>query len=285
MNRKKNIQFIIGIIIAVLIVVAVGFFSKPKAESNNLLVYILDVGQGDASYIRTPTGEDILIDGGPDNSILNELAEVMSFGDREIDLVILTHPHADHVAGLLQVLKRYEVKEVWQTGVEYPSATFDAFKDEIYNQQIPDYFIQSGDTKHFGDVRILILYPLSSLENQSIDNLNNSSIVNRLDYHEFSMIFTGDAEVQVQRRLLDDDIFADILKVPHHGGKELLDDFLSIVRPEVAIISAGVDNKYGHPLEETLNLLYKLAVRIYRTDQEGTIKISTDGNDYYISTK
>lgn len=279
---KKNFQFIIGILVIFGVVIGVGIYGRPQA-SNDLKVYFLNVGQGDSEYIKNPDGTDILIDGGPDNSVLNELGRVMDFSDREINLVILTHPHADHLTGLLEVMKRYKIDEIWETGVEYPSSTYDSFKNEIQNYNIPDKKVKAGDGKNFGEVKISVLYPLSSLESQKIDNLNNASIVNRIDYNKFSILFTGDVEKDVQGKILGKDIHTTVLKVAHHGSENgISEDFLKIVRPAIAVISVGKDNKYGHPAASTINMLKQYAVRIFRTDQNGTIEIDSDGDGYWV---
>jgi competence protein ComEC len=182
----------------------------------------------------------------------------------------------------LEVIKRYKVDEVWETGVEYSSSTYDSWKTEIKKQNIADKLVVTGDEKNFGEVKIIVLYPLSSLENRTIDNLNNASIVNRLDFNNFSVLFTGDAEKEVQQKLLDKNIFVDVLKVPHHGSSTgLTEDFLKVVRPSIAIIEVGKNNKYGHPALGTINLLKSYAVRIYRTDQNGTTQIDSDGEGYW----
>lgn len=290
MNRRRNLQFILGLLVSAALIVSIGIFYHPKAQSD-LQVYFLDVGQGDASYIKNASGQDILIDGGPDNSVLNQLDKVMNFGDREINLVILSHPHADHLTGLLEVLQRYQVDEVWETGVEYPSTTYAKWHQDIAQKNIPRKLVQAGESKSFGNLKFEILSPLSPLENKKIDNLNNASIVNRLDFERFSVLFTGDAEKDVQKQLLSPpaggkNIHTDILKVAHHGSENgLLEDFLRVVRPAIAIISVGQNNKYGHPHQATLSLLKDLAVRIYRTDQNGTIEISSDGVGYNVSAK
>ncbi len=181
----------------------------------------------------------------------------------------------------MEVIKRYKVDEVWETGVEYSSSTYDSWKAEIKKQNIADKLVVAGDEKKFGEVKIEILYPLSSLKNRTIDNLNNASIVNRLDFNNFSVLFTGDAEKEVQQKLLDKNIFVEALKVAHHGSENgLSEDFLKIVRPAIAVISVGENNKYGHPATNTISLLKKYAIRIYRTDQNGTIEIDSDGQSY-----
>lgn len=280
--KFKNLQFILGFLIIIGAIVGISLFGRPQASSD-LKVYFFDVGQGDAEYIKNPNGTDILIDGGPDNSVLNELGKAMDFGDHEINLVILSHPHADHLTGLLEVIRRYKVDEIWETGVDYTSRTYDTWKAEIRKQNIPDKKVVSGDEENFGDVKISILYPLSSFENKTIDNLNNASIVNRLDFKQFSVLFTGDAEKEVQQKLLDKNIFADVLKVAHHGSENgLSEEFLKIVRPAIAVIEVGAKNTYGHPAPSTINLLKQYAVRIYRTDQNGTIEIDSDGEGYWV---
>lgn len=281
---RKNLKFIFGLVVVAVVVFAVGIFSRPEA-SGNLRVYFLNVGQGDAEYIKMPGGEDILIDGGPDGRVLNELGKVMDFGDREISLVILSHPHADHLTGLLEVLKRYKVDEVWETGVDYSSATYQVWKKEIVAKNIPDKNVQAGDEKQFGEANLIVLYPLSPISGQKIDNLNNASIVNRLEYKKFSVLFLGDAETEVQLKIVPQMKVATVLKVGHHGSKNgTTSELLEVVRPAVAIISSGKDNKFGHPHAEALNLLKQYAVRLFRTDQNGTIEVSSDGEGYAMRT-
>lgn len=286
-KRTQIFKLLIGSLIVVASIVLVVLFGRPAASSD-LKVYFLNVGQGDAEYIKTPGGKDFLIDGGPDNSVLNELGKVMDFGDREINLVILSHPHADHLTGLLEVAKRYKIDEVWETGVEYSSSTYDSFKNEIKknaDQNIPAKIVKAGDIENFGEIKISVLYPLSSLENQKIDNVNNASIVARLDDKNFSVLFTGDAEEEVQQKLLDKNINAlhvTVLKVAHHGSSNgLNEEFLKVVRPAIAVIEVGAKNTYGHPAASTINLLKQYAVRIFRTDQNGTVEIVSDGEGYW----
>jgi len=285
MKKKKfRIQLIISSLVIVAAVIGLVFFGKPQA-AGDLKVYFLDVGQGDSSYIKTPIGQDILIDGGDDNTVLNELGKVMDFGDREINLVILSHPHSDHLDGLIEVLKRYKVDEIWETGVEYPSGGYETWKKEISDKNIPRKIVVASDEKDFGEVKITVLYPLSSIENKTIDNLNNASIVNRLDYKNFSVLYTGDAEKDAEMRMLKSDLYATVLKVPHHGSENgLIEDFLKIVRPAIAVISVSEDNKFGHPNSSIIEMLNRYAVRIYRTDQNGRIEVTSDGEDYWVKT-
>jgi competence protein ComEC len=279
----KRLQLFFSFLIVIALVVWASIFSHYKADTNNnFKVYFLNVGQGDAEYIKFPNGEDVLIDGGPDNSVLSELGKVMSFGDRKIDLVILTHPHADHLTGLIPVINRFEIGEVWETGVEYPSATYDAFENLISQKGITDTIAMANLQKSFGSAKISVLYPLSSLKNLGVDNINNASIVSELDYNQFSALFPGDLETTAQSQIYDKLHAVTVLKVDHHGSTNGTDDnWLSVLRPAVAVIEVGAKNTYGHPAPSTIDLLKKYAAQIYRTDQNGTIEIESDGVSWW----
>jgi len=289
MKKKKfRLQLILSSLAVIAAAIGLIFFGRPQAAAD-LKVYFFDVGQGDSSYIKTPIGQDVLIDGGDDNTVLNELGKVMDFSDHEINLVILSHPHSDHLDGLIEVLKRYKVDEVWETGVAYPSGGYDTWEKEIADKKIPRKIVVAGDEKDFGDVKLTILYPLSSIEGKTFDNLNNASIINRLDYKNFSVLYTGDAEKDTEQKVLNPpaggNLYATVLKVPHHGSENgLMEDFLKVVRPAIAIISVSQNNKFGHPNQSTLNLLKDFAVRVYRTDQNGRIEVDSDGEDYWVKT-
>lgn len=285
----ERAKLFLGALFVIAIVIGIAVFSKSTADTNkNLKVYFFDVGQGDSEYIKTPDGKDILIDGGPDDKVLQELGKVMDFGDRRIDLVVLTHPHADHLTGLVDVILRYDIGEVWESGVEYPSATYDVWKSEIKNKNIPDKFVSASDEKDFniGAIKFLVLYPLSSLKNQKIDNLNNASVVTELKDGNFTSLFLADAEKSVQGKFLDKLSKTTIVKVGHHGSENgLLEDVLKVTRPAIAVIEVGKDNKYGHPAASTIALLKSYAAQIFRTDQDGTVEVDWDGTSYSVQTK
>lgn len=279
----KNTRYLFGLLFVIAIFVWIGFFVSSSADSsNNLKIYFLNVGQGDSEYIKMPDGEDILIDGGPDKSVLQELGKVMSVGDRQINLVVLTHPHADHLDGLVDILKRYQVDEVWQSGVNYPSAAYDEFKNIIAQENIKNDYVKAGDERNFGQIKFLVLYPLSNLQNQNFDNINNASIVNRLEYNKFSALFLGDAEKSAQQNLVNSAQRTNVVKIAHHGSSDSINEnYLNIVRPEISIIEVGANNKFGHPAKATIDYLTRLASQIYRTDQDGNIEIESDGNNYW----
>lgn len=275
---------------------------NDNSISNNLLhVDFLDVGQGDAEFIRTPDGQNILIDGGPDNKILDELGKAMPFYDRQIDVMILTHPHADHVTGLVEVLRRYDVKSVYYTAVLQTTPDYLTWLKEIKERKIPLFIVKKPFDLQLGDVTLKFLYPTRDLTNVRISNLNNSSIVNELIYKNVEFLFTGDLEKEGESELLtayspkptveqsksnnnatapplNNILSAEVLKAGHHGSNTASsENFLKAVEPEIAVIEVGQKNKFGHPHIITLKRLERFKAEIIRTDLTGTIKLESDG--------
>ena len=246
-----------------------------------LSVYFLNVGQGDGIYIRTPGGQDIVIDGGPDARIVAALGKVMPFWDTEIDVLLLTHPHADHVAGLVDILKRYKVDAVYYTGVNYSSGVYSEFLNLIKEKNIPLRAVIAGDhIPLFGAGEFDVLWPKESLDGRKVDDLNNSSIVARLVFGYTSFLFAGDAEEKVEKKLLagGKSLDVDLLKLGHHGSKTASSqEFLKAITPEYAVISCGKNNNFGFPHLLVLRRLARLGVEIFRTDLNGTVVARTDG--------
>jgi len=288
MSRPKGnfFQFIFAVLlIAVVLIWGQFFYSRP---SQNLNLYFLDVGQGDAIYIRAPTGEDALIDGGPGDCVLQKLGEVMPPTDHELNLVILTHPHADHLKGLLAVLGRYKIEEILQTDVQYDSETFLQWQKIIGEKQIPNHLARAGMERDLGQVRILILYPSESFvgirQLAEIDNLNNASVVSKVNYKNFSALLPGDLEKEGQNKLLQgsSDLSVQVIKIPHHGSDTAASQpFLEKISPKLAIISVGQDNKYGLPGQIIFSILQKLNCQVLQTSQSGTIKVESDGEKFW----
>lgn len=258
---------------------------NSQESRGKLEVDFLDVGQGDAILIKTPYEQNILIDGGPDNGILPELGNSLAFFDKELDLVILTHPHSDHVAGLVEVLRRYKVKKVLMTGVVHNAPDYFAFLEEIDKQDIETEIAKAQQEISFGpDLVLKVLYPWSDLSGQKAENINDTSVVTKLVYKNSSFLLTGDAEEIVELDLLNNsvDVSADVLKVAHHGSKySSTVEFLTKVDPQYAVIQVGENNDFGHPHLRTLDNLQKDNIEILRTDQLGTIKFISDGNNLY----
>ncbi|MFH1423951.1 MAG: ComEC/Rec2 family competence protein [Candidatus Nealsonbacteria bacterium] len=276
---QKNFVFIVlGVLIGLNVLAWIGVFQLSHA---NLEVTFFDVGQGDAIFIETPEGHQILIDGGLSSVILEKLGNEMPFWDRTLDLIVLTHPDFDHIAGLIEVLKRYEVQNILWTGVLCETAECQEWQKLIAAEGANIYLAQtglriSGGRTSSGRYDLNILYPFESLEGREVSNTNNTSIVARLVYGENSFLFTGDAYQSVERELVKGgaEVDSDVLKVGHHGSKNSnSQEFIGAVSPSVAVISAGKDNKYGHPHAETLAILENYGTSILRTDLNGDIKI------------
>ena len=242
----------------------------------SLEVIFFDIGQGDAILIKTPYDQQILIDGGPDDQILVKLGEHMPLFDKSLDLVILSHPHADHVVGLVSVLANYQVDQVFYTGVDYSNSDYTAWLEALDQNRITTTVTEAGDTINLGpNLKLMTLFPFSDLTGQSVEDLNSSSIVNRLVYGETSFLFMGDLPAEQERELLaaNVDLSADVLKVGHHGSKYSSDpDFLKVVQGDYAIIQVGADNKFGHPNLLAIKNLEEQNMSILRNDKMGDIK-------------
>ena len=250
-------------------------------KNNELKVVFLDIGQGDAILIQTPFGQDILIDGGPGTKIIHELDKHMGFWNRDIELMILTHPHADHVDGLVEVLKRYEVEKVLGYEINYNYSAFHEWLRLIKEKEIPFNRTKVGDKFILGENLFLeTLYPFSDITGQEFKDVNDASIINRLCYFETCFVLTGDASKEMELDLVNSglNIKAEVLKVGHHGSKYSSDEaFLKLVNPKYAIIQSGKDNKHGHPHYITLKRLIDSGAEILRNDEKGEIICHTDG--------
>jgi competence protein ComEC len=272
-----------AILVAVFIlsIVITGLISwRLYVPSSEFQVSILDIGQGDAILLEAPTGQVILVDGGPDKTVLRRLGEELPFWERRIDLLVLTHPHEDHLAGFNSILDRYTVGGVMITGVEAKSQAYEHFLETINQKKIPLLVAEKSFNLVFGEMRLEILYPQVSFKGNRIPNLNNSSIILRAVYREFEMLLTGDAEEIEEKAILASgvNIKADVLKAGHHGSEtSSSEDFIKAVNPKLVVISSGQGNSYGHPSPRTLKRLERLAIPIRRTDQEGSIHLNTDG--------
>ncbi|MFH1284504.1 MAG: ComEC/Rec2 family competence protein [Candidatus Peregrinibacteria bacterium] len=249
-----------------------------QLPDNDFHIYFLDVGQGDSIFIKTPENHQILIDGGgSDGGVIEQLGQVMPFFDKSIDLVILTHPHSDHVDGLVEVIKRYDVSNVLITGVYSDYAGYFEFLDGIYEAGANVFFADSNENFRFADVNIDVLYPFDEIIGEYFENLNNSSIAIMASYSDKKILLTGDLEIEGEKALVEsgDNLDADILKAGHHGSKTASsDEFLKKVKPETVVIQCGEGNSFGHPHEETLFNLEEAGVgKIYRNDLDGRVDI------------
>ena len=265
------------------------------ASPQILKVDFLDVGQGDSAFIQTPQGHQIIIDGGPDSSLLGKLSEVMPFWDRTFDLVVLSHPESDHMQGLLEALQSYKADYILWSGVKKTAPEYDKWISTLDKQKKMGAKIiiaESGHEIKAGNVLIDTLYPFESLEGKELKaSANNTCVVVKLIYGKDSFLFTGDISSTAEKELADSGLAlsrvegenilkSTVLKVAHHGSKYSTSDlFLENVKPEIAVISVGAKNTYGHPTPEVLQRLEKSGIKMFRTDKDGDVKFVSDGKN------
>lgn len=265
-------------ILAVLILFSVLAFSVDSENGDGLKVYFFDVGQGDSIFIEMENKIQILIDGGPDNKVIQKLSEVMPFWDRTIDFVILTHTDRDHIGGLPEVLKRYKVKGVIETGIKCEKPECLAWNELKKKEGAAIILTKLGDSMNLDEnTKILIFNPFDDLSGRKVSKANNTSVVVKLIYGGYTFLLTGDIEKQIEEKLVlaGIDIDSDYLKIPHHGSKtSTTEEFLENTSPLMAFISLGKNNSYGHPHEEVVSRLEKRNIKYYRTDELGTILLS-----------
>ena len=294
-TRRKKLSAP-AVIAALILILASWFFSSEQnmqiwntgipsgdfiSDSRQVSVYYLDVGQGDSELIRLPNGENILIDAGLSGGAQKLTSYLRQLGVSRIDYLIATHPHADHIGGMTQVIQDFEIGKVYLPRVaddQVPTTrTYEKMLDAAAEKGLRLTQGKAGMTiVDEEDVRLEFLAP----QKEDYDNLNNYSIVAKLTFGERSFLFTGDAEKESERETIEkySDLHCDVLKVGHHGSNSSSTAvFLKEVAPEYGIISCGVGNDYGHPHSEVMKRLEKAGVKVYRTDLQGTIVFHTDG--------
>jgi len=276
---RRNLQYtVLSVFIFTNIFI---WFAVARADRHGVLtVAFLKVGQGDAMYIEAPNGNQMLVDGGPPSgAVLRELGRVMPFWDRSIDVVLATHPDQDHVGGLPSVLARMRIDNVITTENTSDTGVYGAFK-KIVSEKRPTRIIARARERIILDDGVVfeILFPD---RNAAGWETNTASIVARLSYGDQSFIFTGDSPLSVEKYLVGKNggaLDSTVLKLGHHGSRTSSSKvFLSAVDPEYAVISAGKDNKYGHPHKEVTDLLALLKIPSISTAEKGTIIFKTNG--------
>jgi competence protein ComEC len=277
---KKSVFILLTLLILNLLVLPFVVYLSFEAY---LEVSFFDVGQGDSIFIKTSGNYQVLIDGGPNYSaVLNGLSREMPFNDKEIDLVILSHPESDHMTGLLSVLENYKVDNIIWTGIEKEGVKFETWKRMINEEGANIYYANSGDKIIMGDVSLEIVNPKESLKGEIFKESNDTAVVSKLQYKDSSFLFAGDISSKIENVLTN--INVDVLKIPHHGSKySTSNEFLQKVSPLISVIQVG-KNSYGHPTEEVLTRLNNFDIKILRNDTDGNIKIVSDGMNYKIIT-
>ena len=287
-DRLSTTLLIAGLAVAA-ILVWVAVASLPDGK---LHVVFFDVGEGDAIFIETPRGQQILIDGGPSPTALSSaLGRRMPFWDRSLDLVVLTHADEDHIAGLIPILERYRVGQVLDSGYEHNHPMYQRWLELIEEKEIPTHLARAGMHVATGDgVELVVLHPGPELMKYTDADANNNSVVTRLVMGQVSFLLPGDIEEAAEQMLMasGQELTSTVLKASHHGSNTSSSaDFLKAVDPELVVISVGADNRFGHPSPQALERLEELVgqERILRTDQRGTIEVVTDGERIWIISR
>lgn len=240
-------------------------------------VVFFDIGQGDSILLQTDARQNILIDGGPDNTVVYKLGKYLPFWDRKIDLLVLTHPDADHITGLMEVIKRYKIKKILATGVIHTLPVYTELMQEIKEKNIPVIQPKDVDEFIFSNLVLQILWPKYNLWAKVYnDELNDTSIVLKAVFaSSSSILLTGDLTKDKEKKLIrlyGFKLSSQVLKVGHHGSKTSTSrEFLKIVKPDKAVISVGRNNRYGHPAFRVLKYLREYKIKIFRTDESGDI--------------
>lgn len=267
--------------LVVLTLAAFFVWSAVQAESQReMLVAFLDVGQGDAIFIEK-SGKQVLIDSGPNKQVLGELSKLMPFYDRSIDMLIATHPDADHIGGFPAVLENFKTEIIMESGAKSESAVYQELERLIQEKEIEKVLARRGMRIIVdNNASLFVLFP-----DRDVSGLtsNDASIIAKLVYGNNSFLFTGDSPKKMENYLVFLDgqgLKSDVLKVGHHGSKtSSAEDFLKTVSPQYAVISAGKDNRYSHPHQEVLDALSNFGFKILRTDELGAIKMKSNGEE------
>jgi beta-lactamase superfamily II metal-dependent hydrolase len=287
LNRNHFILLFVFLAVFDFIVWKAVVFDKPNSDTE---IYFLDVGQGDSELVVLPGGIKILIDAGPNSKAIDALNSILRPTERYIDLLILSHAEADHFNGFIDVLKNYQVGAFIYNGRAGSAQSWKELARVVEDNGISVIVLGQGDKIKYQNDFFEILSPNADFLRSK--ELNETGFVIKLTENdrqsktEFKILFTGDIGKKVEKYLVENfDIKADILKTPHHGSKfSSSEGFLSAINPKIAAIEVG-KNSYGHPTKEVLNKLALIGSRIFRTDQNGTIKIAISGNEINIFKK
>jgi len=291
---KKNSKIIL---IFLLLLAGLVWGVAAQLPDGWLHLVFCDVGQGDAILVVKGSNQ-VLIDGGPNEKVLTCLSNHLPFWDRQIELVVATHPEADHLTGLVSVIQRYIILQIVSNSLLADSGIFQKFRTEVVNRQIPVHSPQAGEEIKIGEIKLKILYPLEKLGQEIVwktleeskilglsaytGNFNKTAIVALLEFGDFQALLTGDVGVKEEEKFLPSLGEIEVLKVAHHGSKySTSEEFLAATRPKLAVISVGANNRYGHPAPEVLERLRTVGAQVCRTDLEGEIEIVSDGKNWY----
>ncbi|EOU1902396.1 MBL fold metallo-hydrolase [Clostridium perfringens] len=278
-KKKKIISSIIGIIVVLL----AGYFGidltqDPKVpKDSKLMISYMDVGQGDAAYIKV-NGNDILIDAGPRSNSKELLEQLKAKNIDDFELVIATHPHEDHIGGMVDVFKEYEVKAFYSPKITHTTKTYENLVKAVKDEGLKTKELKGGMVIDLGEgAKFEVFTPQKS----EYEELNDYSPIMKLSFGDTSYLFTGDAEKLAEEEALakyKTSLDSDVIKFGHHGSSSSSSNaFIEAVSPKYGIISCAKDNKYGHPHRETLDIIKKYNIKTFRTDTDGEIILTSDG--------
>ncbi len=286
-SNRLPVRVCLGLLVVSTSLVWIAALAMPGEQ---LVVSFLDVGQGDAILIETPAGQQILIDGGPDGDrVCLELGQRLPFWDRSLDLVILSHAHDDHTAGLVDVLRRYRIGQVLEPGLEESTPAYGSWMETIEEKGIERKIARAGQRIDLGNgVAIEVIHPQDKMLQGTDSDANNNSLVMRLVWGRVSFLLTGDIDEEAETAILHADQWRElnstVLKVAHHGSAGSTSGrFLTAVEPRIAVISVGQNNRFGHPEEDLVTRLDQ--IETYRTDVNGTVSFTTDGERLWVETE
>ena len=287
-NKKLTIFFVFAFLFTINFVAWAKIYDLNQPQEFKVVFF--DVEQGDSALIKTNLGHYILIDGGESSLILEKLSQKIPFYEKKIDLIVLTHAHADHLGGLIHVLENYHVENVLWNGVRTDTNLFDKWQRLLEEKDYNIKISEAGQRIKSGSFFIDVLYPFKKINDEFFKDVNLSSIILRIVYNNNSFLFTGDAYHLIEQELIEMEEFcrdktkeiecrgmtlkSDVLKVGHHGSKtSTSENFIEKVMPFIAVISSEESNRHGHPHQETLEVLKKYDIKVARTDKEGDIEI------------
>jgi len=288
--KRRRISLNLGsvlVVVLLLLVVTLWWQVVRSTPPRDFTITFLGVGQGDATLIQAATGEIVLVDGGESATILRQKLSRRGIG--KIDLLVLSHPHADHVGGLVWAVQNLKIGMVLDGGQAHTSDFYRQFLMTIDRRGIPYRLARRGEEFVVGEnLKVIVLHPTEDFIAGTKSDLNNNSIVLKVVYGKFSLLLPGDVEAEAETALLgrEEDIDSTVLKVPHHGSASGGSaEFLRGVSPRVAVISVGEDNPFGHPASSTLRKLRSIGADVYRTDRHGDVTITTDGGGFTIEVE
>lgn len=285
MKHKRIISFILCVVLALTTLCSCEDwqFGSVLRQEGTLVCHYLDVGQGDSIYIELPNDQTMLIDSGENYHGESLLRYIRDTGHTKIDYLIASHPHSDHIGSMAYVVRNFDIGKIYMPKVSSNSRQYENLLKAIKSKKLT---VQNGKAgvNILTDADRQLSADIVAPVKLNKENLNNSSIVMKLQYAKTSFLFMGDAE-KPELATITSDIKADVLKVGHHGSStSTTKGFLEKVEPKIAVISCGRDNDYGHPHKATLKYLKQINCEIHRTDKEGTVSVTSDGRDYTVQT-